>query len=100
MPRQSRWGARHAAVTCQTGDGSSCPAARKGIGNDILWEAEQSDTPLGQHFAEWRWGIRVTRAREPPQSARAAQVKPRLVGHRSRAAALPGAAVENQDRFD
>jgi len=42
------------------GDGSGCPAARKGIGNDILWEAEQGDAPLGQHFAERRWGSLVT----------------------------------------
>jgi hypothetical protein len=82
------------------GDAGGCPAARKGIGNDILWEAEQSDTPFGQHFAEGRWGIGVTRAGEAPQSARPAQVKPGLVRHRGRAGSVPGAVVEDQHRLD
>src|SRR6266699_990835 len=59
--------------------------------------ASPMSSPESQTGRQWRW---VTRTREAPQSPRAAQLKPRLVRHRSRAGSVPGAAVEDQHRLD
>src|SRR5207253_10396516 len=82
------------------GDGSGCPAARKGIGDDIVWKAKHGDSPLRQFFWKRSRRVWVSGAGEAPQPARPTYVKPDLVGHRPRTAAGPGAAVENQHRLD
>src|SRR3979411_2279739 len=58
------------------------------------------DAPLRQFFRKRSRRVWVSDAGEAPQPAWPTYVKPGLVGHRRRAAALPGAAVEDQHRLD
>src|SRR5205823_7908144 len=89
------------------GDSSQPGGDRRGsattderIADDILWKAEHGDAPLRQFFRKRSWRVWVSDAGEAPQPAWPTYVKPGLVGHRPRAAALPGAAVEDQHRLD